>query len=37
MSPKERLILEEEYVNLKRLLDFYVGFKENISSMITAK
>jgi len=33
MSPKERLILEEEYINLKRLLDFYVGFREKISSM----
>lgn len=33
MSPKERLSLEEEFMNLKRLLDFYVGFRENVSSM----
>jgi len=33
MSPKERLSLEEEFINLKRLLDFYVGFRENVSSM----
>lgn len=33
MSPEERRNLEEEFINLKKLLDFYVGFRDNISSM----
>lgn len=37
MSPEERLSLEEEFINLKKLLDFYVGFRDNISSMTNAE
>lgn len=37
MSPEERLSLEEEFINLKKLLDFYVGFRDNISSMNNAE
>jgi hypothetical protein len=33
MSPEERRNLEEEFISLKKLLDFYVGFRDNISSM----
>ena len=33
MSPKERQNLEEERVNLKKILDFYVEFRDHIASM----
>ena len=33
MSPKEREILEEERINLKNILDFYVQFRNRILSM----
>jgi ribosomal protein L29 len=33
MSAEERNALEEELINLKKLLDFYVGFGHEIRSM----
>lgn len=33
MSPNERAALEEELNNLKKILDFYIEFRKNISSL----
>lgn len=33
MSPKECQILEEEFINLKKILDFYIEFRDNVASM----